>query len=52
MSAPVGKVPSSASYDVAAYRRLLDHGQVCQACVKVMCPEARVMWRAVKRREL
>ncbi|MFG2778364.1 hypothetical protein ACGFY7_11030 [Streptomyces prunicolor] len=51
MSAPVGKVASAASYDVAAYRRLLDHGQLCQACVKVMCPEARVMWRAVKRRE-
>ncbi|MFG2373719.1 hypothetical protein ACGFY9_19870 [Streptomyces sp. NPDC048504] len=49
MSAPVGKV---ASYDVAAYRRLLDHGQACPGCVKAMCPEARIMWRAVKRREL
>jgi hypothetical protein len=52
VSAPVGKVASSASYDVAAHRRLLDHGQLCQACVKVMCAEARIMGRAVKRREL
>ncbi|MEV7342912.1 hypothetical protein [Streptomyces sp. NPDC093544] len=49
MSTPVGKV---ASYDADAYRRLLDHGQSCQACAKAMCPEARIMWRAVKRRKL
>ena len=48
MSAPVGKVTS---YDANAYRQLLDHGQSCQACVKAMCPQARSLWRVVKRRE-
>ncbi|MEW1830477.1 hypothetical protein [Streptomyces sp. NPDC088196] len=51
MSVPVGEVGSSASYDATAYRRLLDHGQSCKACVKAVCPEARSLWRAVKRRQ-
>ncbi|MDQ0931437.1 hypothetical protein [Streptomyces turgidiscabies] len=39
-----------ASYDVDAYRRLLDHGQACPECRTGMCPEARGLWREVRRR--
>ncbi|UIX30223.1 hypothetical protein [Streptomyces sp. GQFP] len=39
------------SYDVATYRRMLDHGQSCPECREGVCPEARALWRAVKRRE-
>lgn len=40
-----------ASYDMAAYQRLLEHGQSCPECAEGVCPEARALWRAVKRRE-
>ena len=43
---------AEASYDVDAYHRLLEHAQACPGCVKAICPEGRIMWRAVKRREL
>lgn len=38
-------------YDVAAYHRLVEHGMACPECKTGVCPEARSLWRAVKRRE-
>ncbi|MGW3022473.1 hypothetical protein [Streptomyces sp. NPDC001221] len=38
-------------YDVAAYRRLVDHGQSCPRCVHGICPVARRLWRLVRGRE-
>ncbi|WP_316729119.1 hypothetical protein [Streptomyces sp. 11x1] len=40
-----------AAYDMAAYQRLLEHGQSCPECAEGVCPEARALWRTVKRRE-
>lgn len=39
-----------ASWDVAAYRQLLDHGSACPGCAVGMCDVARGLWRQVKRR--
>ncbi|QFQ96914.1 hypothetical protein F9278_12575 [Streptomyces phaeolivaceus] len=40
-----------ASYDVQAYHALLGHGMECLACKDGVCPEARALWRVVKRRK-